>query len=156
MGLDMYLTKKTYVKYWEHKGDDNFDITVSKGGKNVDYIKPRRISEITEEVGYWRKANAIHKWFVDNCQGGVDECQETYVELGKLKELLLICTEVKNNPSKAKSLLPPTSGFFFGSTDTDEYYFDDIEYTINILESILNEEEENNNGITSYYYQSSW
>ena len=26
------------------------------------------------EIGYWRKSNQIHKWFVDNIQEGVDNC----------------------------------------------------------------------------------
>lgn len=32
-------------------------------------------NSIAEDVGYWRKANAIHAWFVKNVQGGVDNCQ---------------------------------------------------------------------------------
>lgn len=30
---------------------------------------------IAEHVGYWRKANAIHAWFVKHIQGGVDDCE---------------------------------------------------------------------------------
>ena len=30
--------------------------------------------ETHEEVGYWRKANAIHGWFVRNVQNGKDDC----------------------------------------------------------------------------------
>ena len=26
------------------------------------------------QIASWRKANAIHKWFVDNVQDGVDDC----------------------------------------------------------------------------------
>jgi hypothetical protein len=51
-------------------------------------------SYITEEVAYWRKANAIHKWFVANVQDGVDECQEAYVEREQLQELLEICETI--------------------------------------------------------------
>ncbi len=65
MGLDMYLSKKTYVKYWEHKGDDNYEVKVTKGG-NPTKIDPKKVSYVTEEVGYWRKANQIHDWFVKN------------------------------------------------------------------------------------------
>lgn len=28
---------------------------------------------IWQEIGYWRKANHIHKWFVDKVQGGDDD-----------------------------------------------------------------------------------
>jgi len=40
MGLDMYLYKKTYVKHWEHNGDDNYKVSVTKAGKPVN-IDPK-------------------------------------------------------------------------------------------------------------------
>ncbi|MEY2702069.1 MAG: hypothetical protein RLY43_702 [Bacteroidota bacterium] len=89
MGLDMYLTKRTYVKRWEHqKKEQKFSVSVKKGGKKVETIKPERVSYIIEEVGYWRKANHIHSWFVKNVQEGVDDCKEYYVEKSQLEQLL--------------------------------------------------------------------
>jgi hypothetical protein len=46
------------------------------------------------EVGYWRKANAVHHWFVMNVQGGVDECQPSDVSREKMQELLETCRKV--------------------------------------------------------------
>lgn len=150
MGLDMYLSKKTYVKNWRHmKGEELHKITVKKGGKTVPSIKPERISYIIEEVGYWRKFNALHQWFVENCQNGVDECQEAYVDRSKLETLLGILKNVKNNKEKAEELLPTASGFFFGRTEYDEYYYEEIDRTIKLLEGLLKEEGD-------FYYQSSW
>ncbi len=61
MGLDMYLTKETYVKNWDfQKAQDKHAVTVQKGGETVKSIKPERVSYVTEEVAYWRKANQIH------------------------------------------------------------------------------------------------
>ncbi len=37
-------------------------------------------------VAYWRKNNAVHKWFVDNLNNGEDDCQEYYVPRGHLQE----------------------------------------------------------------------
>ncbi len=48
MGLDMYLYKKTYVKYWKHNGDDNYEITITKNGKPVD-IDTKNISYLVEQ-----------------------------------------------------------------------------------------------------------
>lgn len=31
---------------------------------------------IWKEIGYWRKANHIHKWFVDCVQDGEDDCEK--------------------------------------------------------------------------------
>ena len=50
---------------------------------------------IIEEVGYWRKANAIHKWFVDNVQDGEDNCGYYKVAPEQLEELLNICKLIK-------------------------------------------------------------
>ena len=45
---------------------------------------------------YWRKANQIHKWFVDHCQDGIDDCREAYVSDEQLEELLNLCKKVKD------------------------------------------------------------
>ena len=150
MGLDMYLSKKTYVKYWDHNGDNNYDVKVTKAG-NPTKIDPKKVSYITEEVGYWRKANQIHQWFVDNVQGGVDDCRDAYVERGKLEELLNLCKIVSIDKDKAEQLLPTASGFFFGGTGYDEWYYEQINETIEILEEALSDEEADH-----FEYHSSW
>jgi hypothetical protein len=161
MGLDMYLSKKTYVKQWEHNPpEETYEVTVTKGGKPVEVIKANRIKYIEEEVGYWRKANQIHKWFVDNVQSGNDDCKEYYVDIDDLMNLLDACKQVKADPSKAEELLPPQSGFFFGGTEIDEYYMHEIDHTIEMLESVLSEKVTNSQGREylsgEFYYQSSW
>ena len=150
MGLDMYLSKKTYVKYWEHNGDNNYEVKVTKAGKPTN-INPKKVSYIVEEVGYWRKANQIHQWFVDNVQGGVDDCRDAYVERGKLEELLNLCKIVSIDKDKAEQLLPTASGFFFGGTGYDEWYYDQINDTIQILEEALSDDEADH-----FEYHSSW
>ena len=53
---------------------------------------------IIEQVGYWRKANHIHKWFVENVQDGIDDC-EYHNEVTKetLEELRDVCKKVLNS-----------------------------------------------------------
>jgi len=149
MGLDMYLNKKTYVQYWEHNGDNNYEVSVTKAGQPAG-IDGRKVKYVIEEAGYWRKANQIHQWFVDNVQDGVDNCGEYYVSAEKLRELLALCKAVENQPAVAEEVLPTASGFFFGGTEYDEWYYKDIENTI----QILNEALADTNG--EYYYSSSW
>lgn len=139
MGLDMYLTaekhfsaydfstgeaKETYLKVSEVVGADAFR----------DKDSPTMRVKVT--VGYWRKANAIHKWFVDNVQDGIDECKENYVSVEQLDKLRKTCLEVLADISKAGDLLPPQSGFFFGSTDTDDYYLSDLRRTVGIIDRL--------------------
>ena len=179
----MYLEKRTDVKNWGNtESKDKFKITVRRGNKLVEHIKGERISQIVEEVGYWRKANAIHQWFVDNIQDGVDDSKSYYADVEKLKELLelvnkvlkaskLVEGKIQNgseskggkmvpimvdgkyieDPSVAKELLPTQEGFFFGSTDYNEYYIQDLKNTKEILEEALADDIG-----CEYYYQSSW
>ena len=156
MGLDMYLEKRNYVKPWEHKGDDNFKVTVSQHGEPVSHIKPKRVSYVNEEVGYWRKANHIHNWFVENVQEGKDNCGDYWVSKEDLEKLLDLCKQIIEDPSKAEELLPTRSGFFFGGTEYDEYYMNSIEHTINILEEVLSEVDERGYLHGEIYYSSSW
>lgn len=161
MGLDMYLSKKTYVKQWDHQSaEEKFEVTVTKGGNEYESIKSSRVKYIEEEVAYWRKANQIHNWFVQNVQEGEDNCKEYYVDVDDMMNLLDVCKQVKADSSKAETLLPPQSGFFFGGTEIDEYYMQDIDYTIEVLEGLLKETYKTKDGKEyfsgEFYYQSSW
>lgn len=92
MGLDMYLIQKKYIgkaKVKIIKNDYEWYKNEDKEFNNV--------CSISREVGYWRKANQIHKWFVDNCQDGIDDCLDHYVEKEKLEKLLEICKKIKES-----------------------------------------------------------
>jgi hypothetical protein len=157
MGLDMYLEKRTFIgaeyKHREVKGTCN----ITAEGKKIP-IKFNRISSICERVGYWRKANQIHAWFVKNVQKGKDDCGDYNVTLEQLKELVATCKTILKNKGKASELLPSQGGFFFGGTDYDEYYFDDLKYTVKMLTPIIKELEKEyaNKNFSDLYYQSSW
>jgi len=61
MGLDMYLSKKTYVKHWSHQTpEETFEVNVTKGGEPYEGIQSDRVSYVTESLMYWRKVNQIH------------------------------------------------------------------------------------------------
>lgn len=153
MGLDMYLHAVHYVQNWDHYPDEQkWEITVTRGGKPVDEIDTSKIKYIQEEVVYWRKANAIHRWFVDNCQGGVDDCREAYVSREQLEELLDTVKRVLDgNHQIGEDLLAPQEGFFFGSTEKDEWYWDDLRRTYTELKAELDK-----NRDVFYEYHSSW
>ncbi len=158
MGLDMYLLKRTYVMNWDHmEPEERHEVSVTRNGAAVAHIKPERVKYIIEEVAYWRKANAIHNWFVKNCQNGVDECQDTDVDRKKLEELLGVVTAILDAPEGeerdklATETLPPVSGFFFGSTEIDKWYYEDLEATKNILNEVLVEPDAD-----GFIYHSSW
>lgn len=90
MGLDMYLTASRGA--YGYSGKDPFYDQIKEfvpfESGNLDKI------QIKAEIGYWRKANQIHKWFVDNVQDGEDDCREYWVPREGLIELRAICEEV--------------------------------------------------------------
>lgn len=157
MGLDMYLYVEEYVSRKDYKKDykeDNkaFDEIIS-ALELRDVVEPDSWTGLTVQipVGYWRKANAIHGWIVDTFADGEDNCQQIYIPRQGMEDLRKICADVLANPSKALEVLPPQAGFFFGSTNVDEWYLQDLKYTYDLLTRLLSNEK-----IDSFIYQASW
>ena len=141
MGLDMYLHAKKYVEKidWAKLDRDNdlgMDSPEVVNPLWKDIVSVSGLSDVATDIygvhvevtcAYWRKANQIHAWFVDNVQQGNDNCGEYYVSHEKLKELLDLVNEAlsKRDPN----LLQPRAGFFFGSYDIDEWYWQDLKDT---------------------------
>lgn len=104
-----------------------------------------------KEVGYWRKANAIHGWIVTNVQDGEDDCNDYDFPLEKMVELYSLCKQILKNPCPENySLLPITRGFFFGNCIIDDYYLEYLNDTVKILKKCLK------NPDKRYIYGSSW
>lgn len=88
-----------------------------------------------------RKANAIHKWFIDNVNDGIDDCTEFEVSVDDMEKLLNLINRVLDDHSMADLLLPTQSGFFFGSIEYDHYYFQDLLDCKEALIEMINEGE---------------
>lgn len=151
MGLDMYLHAKRYLTPLDSVGSELLEKVKSLNIVPTDF-EP---STITYSIAYWRKANAIHKWFVDNVQEGNDDCEEYDVSTSKLKVLYNLCCQVRDNREKASELLPTESGFFFGSTEYDEFYYEDINNTIAMLGKFL-ACDDFKKGFWYFTYRASW
>lgn len=157
MGLDQYLKASKYVSDWEFssKIDPTYNNLLKLMGLTREDVEASNTPSATVEfnIAYWRKANAVHKWFVDNVQDGKDECQHSYVSREQLQELVNNCNHILKNKGAAKNVLPSKSGFFFGNTDYDDGYYDNLEYTSKRLTEILNNPKFKG---WDFYYQSSW
>lgn len=194
MGLDMMLYAKKYNAggYDHMRKSDRVDTvaTVREFDKIVSAIHMTRTRkrldisslEVSLHVGYWRKQNAIHSWFVRETQEGRDECQESYVSREDLVRLRDICRQIlatveygppivhegdqffplweektvtKIDADLAQELLPTRSGFFFGGTDLDDWYVTGLQKTADLIDILLDEK-------TfppcdwRFYYQASW
>ena len=156
MGLDMYLYRREYVNtfaLWQDEKavkDANLHAVIANHF-NIDRIIGGIYVDIC--VAYWRKANAIHGWFVD-LDGGRDECQTIYVSLDQLKELRELANSVVLTPAMAGDVLPPQEGFFFGSYDIDEWYINDMKNTVEMLDKIISNVSPDE--YPTFFYQASW
>jgi len=120
MGLDMYLYRR--CKYRE--GDDEFN---------------KLVEENKDEVKYWRKANQIRNWFVNNTDlNETDNCKHIVLTKETLEKLRDDCRYVLAHKDKASEIMPTSSGFFFGTTDYDDWYFMQLEDTAKSIDLIIN------------------
>lgn len=88
---------------------------------------------------YWRKANQLRQWFVDNIEelNVDDNCVPVKVTKENLKNLYDDITLVLKDHSCASEIMPTSQGFFFGSNEYDEGYFSTLERTAKFLNELL-------------------
>ena len=97
MGLDQYITirhkstnnsYKRWNDYWKMSREEREGV--------------REPNEPSKDLilGYFRKHNNIHKWFVNNIQNGVDDCGRYEVSLSKIKELKELCEKIMSFVTK--------------------------------------------------------
>lgn len=153
MGLDQYLyAEKLYSPYTNNKDNSetlNKIIEISDAVGFVDTDMPSAIIRV--KVAQWRKANQIHKWFVDTCQNGEDDCRDAYVDLEYLQTLKELCELVVAEPAQGIHLLPVFEGFFYGGNEYDEWYFEHLKDTIRVIDKLGKMGDE-----WSFVYSSSW
>ena len=146
MGLDMYLSAKRYL--WSFNEHDK--ALADKIDAEVGLNSLGRTKEISREAFYWRKAWAIHHWFVVNAQYGEDDCKEYWVERYQLQELLDTLKRVDQNPSLAEDILPLQAD----DDEGKEWELEQIRRTIPALDKLINDE--NLKEHWDFYYSSSW
>ena len=162
MGLDMYLYRREYISGW----DWNDNPKEEKMYKDIlEYTGAKRCigsphAQVEVCVAYWRKANAIHGWFVNTLANGVDECQSIYVSRQDLENLRMSCNNVLKCPVGVRAEdvaaqygLLPTRGFFFGSYEIDQYYMEDLKLTVKQIGSILDSTKDR---WVDFIYRASW
>ena len=183
MGLDMYLEGSFSTRAYVSPTDADYE--AMREGEEVKVEKSRELKNALDAIGFedapiqhqwnhfqyvfpiitWRKANAIHKFFVDEVQDGNDNCERYYVSESNLENLLEIINQILEiktpvaREMKAEELLPTDiEGCFFGSKEYDDWYYQDLKHTKDILEKVFEYEEQAESGkcFDSFYYQSSW
>lgn len=161
MGLDMYLYAEKYVCGYSFVSDEEkeaYKTIIAATGMHDVASDDSPSATVQATVAYWRKANAIHGWFVRTVQGDTDDCGTYYVDRDQLVELRDLAQEAgdlfrSGDRRAASQLLAPVGGFFFGGTDVNESWLYDMDLTVKQLNRLITSP-----GFKDfdYRYHSSW
>lgn len=123
-------------------------------GENKEKIKR---DEFQREY-YYRKANWLFDFFAKNVEeiknfNDINEVNARDIELNVdiIKKLVESCKEVLKDHSKASTLLPTCKGFFFGNTEYNDNYFDDVEQVLSDMEDLLRFMKDNPDSVIIYH-----
>jgi hypothetical protein len=160
MGLDMYLSGSKYIPSYNPMPEEAVLVEAVREGLNLPECETP-LASVETTIIQWRKANHIHKWFVDKCQAGEDNCERHEVKLADLEKLHGVLAQLlDHDESKAALLLPPCAGFFFGGTELDEWYWNEVDRTHAVLgewiDFIKKDLLRENSWGWDLYYRSSW
>ena len=143
MGLDItfYKAKRSKDNKTKERLEEIRKALAAEYLKSIDERNSKLIKELEDEkekinpwnkVAYFRKVNFLIPFF-----GYEENCSNIEIDKYQVEDLIEACKEVLANHDKASFLLPTQAGFFFGSTDYDDWYFDDVESVKTTFESIL-------------------
>ena len=130
----MYLYAKKYFSRY-NENDKVIVKKITASTKDLEFMGEFR--ELSFEFMYWRKANHIHRWFVEKIQNRINDCKEYHISIEQLEELKEACFEALQSPEKAHEVLPTSSGFFFGGEEYDDYYYEETLRTYLKLKEFL-------------------
>ena len=108
MGLDMYLEARFYLPPYD-RGLAPIRKAIADA---IGYIPPQEkleddtalmeVTGVSVRVGYWRKCDPLHQWFVSNIQAGADDCRSAFVSATALNELEEQLDQVRDDPGSVK------------------------------------------------------
>lgn len=126
----MYLSmeKRFYNSSWNEERDETCEkikelIPEIYDSGNLNYIN------IKFEAGYWRKANQIHRWFVDNVQDGEDDCRNYYVSKEDIMKLKENCETVLKNINIVEGTVK--NGYTLDENGERKYFYKDGKRVLN-------------------------
>lgn len=76
---------------------------------------------------YFRKYNWLYGWVRRKLKlPELENCEHYKLTRSMINDLIDDISKVLSDQSLAKKLLPTEDGFFFGSTEYDDWYFNDL------------------------------
>lgn len=134
MGLDQYI----YIS--KENLTDNYYENLGEAVYENDEIQYYNDTSVLTEIAYFRKSNWLHGYFDRLCEERtgheIGDCEYFVFNKRDLHTLLETVRDViaTDSVAYAEDWLPPQSGFFFGSTAIDDYYFEDLQDFVDTME----------------------
>ena len=168
MGLDIYF-HKTNRKDWKNFQNNlkAYD-SLPESEKNEDNNPYNGFDP--EDIGYFRKVNFLMSFFnyEDNCKykeiskDKLEELRHSCIEIGRMKPVRYEVTKYAYggtdmvtvysdaDQKRCAELLPTQSGFFFGNTDYDKKYFNDVKEVLSWVDGVLDNLDDKNEVVLMY------
>lgn len=150
MGLDMYLEAQFHLPPY----DTGLAPVREAIGRAIGYAPPKEkpdndatlmeITGVTVRVGYWRRFDPLHQWFVSNVLESYDDCRAAYVSPEVLAELEERLDLVSDDPERASE--------HFVSEGDEPMSEGDIDYTLKVVVQAKKLQERG----WDIYYRASW
>ena len=104
MGLDIYLSKKTFIGAMFDSCGISGIISIKKRGRKIP-IKFRRVAYVIEDIYHGRKTHWLHEWLNHELTDGMENSEEYELDKDVINRLHQACIEVlahRNEPDFKK------------------------------------------------------
>ena len=104
---------------------------------------------------YWRKADAIHMWFERHIisNGHIENCESYLIHKYTLEHLDNDIRRIQYDHNEAPNILPIIPGSFSLGLSYDNWYFSELEFTLEQLHNVLQQDDFKE---YHYIYSASW
>lgn len=164
-----------YVRFTHASGKQGWYWSYYVNGKRV--ARKEIANPVDGEFAYWRKFNALHRWFVENYEGGhEDDCEPHELSFATLDRLMGIMKEldafrpkrslpdwndadsINEFNEKCRSLplhkLSAEARDFLNGVDIDADFFYDVNWTLRSLKKL--DKKIRDGKVGKVLYQASW
>lgn len=129
MGLDQYITAYKRVKATPQMildlKNEGLDLTDAVSTEPDDVL-----IRATVHIHSFRKFNALHGFVADlfatKYGEGFQDSLFPYDITDYIDQMETVLDMILKEPDKAEIMFSPTAGFFFGSTEIDRWYWEDV------------------------------
>lgn len=153
MGLDQYISAHIYVPLKKIEDAIAGTPAIAKRLNTEGHGAVVRV-----QIAQFRKFNALHG-YIKKRVGEIENLQEVPIndlidEMYEDCKLILATKDSKDGNADAIQRMPPTEGFFFGSTEVDRWYYNDMKELHDLLSDLIKISEMNDS--TAFSYRAWW